>query len=214
MPFVFTNNGANPNVLNSIQNAMEIMGPSERMKKVLEGKKVIAARRQPQNIRSMLFRPRFQQNDQQSKGSVKPCRDDPNRKVGPGQPCRCCDLLQPCSDLTFQGSTEPFEIRSHFTCDTSNLIYALTCGGCGSNYIGQTERTVRERCGDYRRAINAQNFTQGVHEHLFNCANGDFKMTPFFKIKGQQRDHSTILAYEDLFIKKYKPKLNNSKLGL
>ena len=80
------------------------------------------------------------------------------------------------------------------------------------NYIGQTERTVRERCGDYRRAINTQNFSQGVHEHIHNCGKGQFKMTPFFKIKGSN-DHSTILSYEDLFIKRYQPELNNSKLG-
>ena len=145
--------------------------------------------------------------------SGKPCRDDSNRKAGPGQPCRCCDLLEVCSSITFHNTSDPFEIRHHFTCDTSNLIYALTCGVCGLNYIGQTERTVRERCGDYHRAINTQNFTQGVHEHLFRCGQGDFKMTPFFKIKGHSNDHSTILAYEDLFIKRYKPQLNHSKLG-
>ena len=175
-------------------------------------KKVVAARRQPQNIRSMLFRPRFESSQPATQGGVKACRDDPNRKVGPGQPCRCCDLLDVCSAMTFKGSDHSFEIRHNFTCDTSNLIYALTCGTCGKNYIGQTERTVRERCGDYRRAINTQNFSQGVHEHIHNCGKGQFKMTPFFKIKGSN-DHSTILSYEDLFIKRYQPELNNSKLG-
>ena len=175
-------------------------------------KKIIAAKRQPRNIRSMLFRPRFQSTQFSSQGSVSACRYDPNRVAGPGQPCRCCNYLNICTSITFEGSSQPFEIRHHFTCDTSNLIYALTCGTCGANYIGQTERPLRERCGDYRRAVNSQTFTQGVHEHLFNCGNGIFSMTPFFKIKGNS-DHSTILAYEDLFIKRYKPRLNHSKLG-
>ena len=212
LPFVFTNNSANPSVIDSIRKATEILVPSERMRKVMNGRRIIAARRQPQNLRSMLFHPRFDPSSQQIKGSVKPCRDDPHRRIGPGQPCRCCDLISVCSSITFQGSSEPFEIRHHFTCDSSNLIYALTCGSCGMNYIGQTERTVRDRCGDYRRAINTQNFSQGVHEHLYSCGKGVFNITPFFKIKNGTNDHSVILAYEDLFIKRFKPKLNCLKL--
>ena len=44
-------------------------------------------------------------------------------------------------------------VNGHFTCDTRNVIYALTCPGCGDNYIGKTEREVRDRCGVYRLAI-------------------------------------------------------------
>ena len=62
------------------------------------------------------------------------------------------DYLPECTHITFKGSTEPFEIRHHFTCDTRNVIYALTCQGCGDNYIGKTEREVRDRCGEYRVA--------------------------------------------------------------
>ena len=35
----------------------------------------------------------------------------------------------------------------------------------------------------------------------------------FFKVKGQISGHSTILAYEDSFNKKFQPTLNKSKLG-
>ena len=213
IPFVFTNNSSNPDVLDSVRKGAEILLPSQRMQTVMSNSRIIAARRQPQNIRSILFRPRFDQTQNDSRGSVKACRNDTNRKVGPGQPCRCCDYMNECSSITFHGSNDPFEIRHHFTCDSSNLIYALTCGTCGLNYIGQTERTVRDRCGDYRRAITTQNFSQGVQEHLYRCGKGMFKMTPFFKIKGLPREHSTILAYEDRFIKQHIPQLNVSKLG-
>ena len=93
------------------------------------------------------------------------------------------------------------------------LLYVLTCPGCKQNYIGQTERAVRDRCGDYRRAISEPKYyTQGVHEHLATCGKGNFTITPFLKIRTGSRGHNVILSQEEFFIKKYQPSLNKSKL--
>ena len=182
------------------------------MKSVMNGKKIIAARRQPPNLRSLLFRPRFDGQTDSTPGSITACSKV--KRKARGQPCRCCETINECTSFTFHGSSEPFELRWHFTCDTMNILYALTCPTCGLNYIGQTERSVRERNGDYRRAISDKKFhTQGVHKHLATCGNGHFLMTPFFKIKSASRGHQSILQYETYFIQKYKPALNESKLG-
>ena len=212
IPFVYTNNCANPNVLGMVREGLSILAPSQRMKTVMGSKKVIAARRQPRNLKSLLFRPRFDTSLQTSKGSVRPCKEDMNRGKLRGRPCKCCDSLSKCTHLTFKGSDTPFELRFHFTCDTRNVLYALTCQGCGDNYIGKTEREVRERCGEYRNAIENKRFSQGVHEHLATCGKGVFVMTPFFKIHDGNRDSQTILSYETLFIQRYRPRLNVLKL--
>ena len=213
IPFVFTNNCSNPQVLDVIRNSTHMLIPSERMRNVMKDKKIVAARRQPPSLKSHLFRPRFESIPQASLGSVVSCRNLPNRKPTRGQPCRCCDSINECTTFKFHGSDETFELRWHFTCDTMNLIYALTCSGCGKNYIGQTERAVRDRCGDYRRAVSDPKYhTQGVHKHIAQCGKGKFLMTPFFKIRSSDRGHNMILTYESHFIQKFKPSLNESKL--
>ena len=212
IPFVYTNNCANPDVLDTVRRGLDILAPSERMTTVMKDKSVVAARRQPRNLKSLLFKPRFDTRTDSAKGGVLPCKKDPNRGITRGRPCKCCDYLQECSTITFKGSDTPFEIRHNFTCDTRNVIYALTCSGCGDNYIGKTEREVRDRCGDYRNAIDNRNFKQGVHEHISECGNGQFVFTPFFKIHDNTRDSQTILSYETLFIKRYRPRLNVLKL--
>ena len=212
IPFVHTHNSANPQVLDIIRQSTSILAPSERMKKVMNGRKIVAARRQPPNLRSLLFRPRFEGQVQSTPGSVKACSKVKQKTRG--QPCKCCDNINECTSFVFHGSNEPFELRWHFTCDTMNVLYALTCQTCGLNYIGQTERTVRERNGDYRRAISDKKYhTQGVHEHLATCGKGHYSMTPFFKVHSTNRDHQTILQYESYFIQKFQPALNQSKLG-
>ena len=179
IPFVFTNNCANPDVLHTVRRGLDILLPSDRMNTVMQNKKVVAARRQPKNMKALLFRPRFESSDQRKTGGILPCKKDPNRKRTQGRPCKCCDLLQECTSFNFKGTAEPFELRYQFTCDTKNVVYLLTCQGCGSNYIGKTEREVRERCGEHRLAIEKKQFTQGVHKHIHDCGKG-FLMTPFF----------------------------------
>ena len=179
MPFVYTNNSSNPDVLNVVRRGMDILLPSERMRTVMKDKKVVAARRQPRNMKALLFRPRFGTNQQQYPGSVLPCRKDPNRGKTCGRPCKCCDSIRECNSFCFEGSSEPFELRYHFTCDTRNVLYLVTCLKCGFDYIGKTEREVRERCSEYRLAIEKKNFSQGVHKHISECGGG-FCMTPFF----------------------------------
>ena len=144
-------------------------------------------------------------------GSVLPCRKDTSRGITRGRPCKCCDLLRECNTFCFEGSPEPFELRHHFTCDTKNVLYLVTCLKYGLDYIGKTEREVRERCTEYRLTIEKKQFSQGVHKHISECGGG-FCMTPFFKLHNPSRDSQTILAYESLFIKRYKPKLNVLKL--
>ena len=52
IPFVFTHNSANPQVLDLVRQSISLLAPSERMKEVMKDKKIIAARRQPPNLRS------------------------------------------------------------------------------------------------------------------------------------------------------------------
>ena len=212
IPFVYTNNCANPDVMNIVQKSLDILTPSQRMTTVMQNKKVVAARRHPRNLRSLLFRPRYETQSKITRGGVKPCRNDTSRGKLRGRPCKCCDFLNECTHFLFKGAKESFELRHDFTCDTRNVLYVITCQGCGDNYIGKTEREVRERCGEYRNAVANKKFTQRVHEHLALCGQGRFTMTPFLKIHDSQRDSQTILSYESLFNKRYKPKFNVLKL--
>ena len=73
IPFVHTFNSANPQVLDVIRNSISLLAPSEQMNNVMNGKKIIAAQRQPPNMKSLLFRPRFRDSNQLTPGSVRPC---------------------------------------------------------------------------------------------------------------------------------------------
>ena len=49
IPFVFTNNSANPQVFGMIKESLNLLAPSPRMETVMNGKRFIAAKRQTAN---------------------------------------------------------------------------------------------------------------------------------------------------------------------
>lgn len=46
----------------------------------------------------------------------------------------------------------PTEVKEQYTCNSSNVIYALKCP-CGKMYIGQTSRMTKIRLNEHRSAI-------------------------------------------------------------
>ena len=45
------------------------------------------------------------------------------------------------------------QIKSHITCETSNVIYMIQCTKCNLQYIGETKRRLKERFNGHRRPI-------------------------------------------------------------
>ena len=86
-------------------------------------------------------------------------------------------------------------------------MYVIICNGCNKEYIGQTGGQLKERISIYRQHIQQPEYEKiEVKRHLQTGAKGIFKIFPFFKIK----ENNKILrdCYEDHFIKKFKPELN------
>ena len=49
------------------------------------------------------------------------------------------------TSYTFTNTGETRQIKHHITCDSTNLTYMIQCKRCKKQYIGETERTLRER---------------------------------------------------------------------
>jgi len=99
-------------------------------------------------------------------------------------------------------------------CASTNLIYVITCAGCGHNYIGETGDVLRNRMTVHKQPIRDPHTRMlGVSKHIDECAAGlppQFTIYPFYKIlspsKGMRKNK------EKLFILKYKPVLSDLKL--
>ena len=97
---------------------------------------------------------------------------------------------------------------------STNLIYVITCVGCGHNYIGETGDVLRNRVTVHKQQIRDPHSRMlGVSKHIDECAAGltpQFTIFPFYKFlspsEGMRKNK------ERFFILKYKPVLNDLKL--
>lgn len=104
-----------------------------------------------------------------------------------------------------------FNIHSSITCESSNLIYVITCSGCGEHYIGQTGDTLRHRMTVHRQQIRETKYQcTAVSGHLRNCAKNiipNFTVCPIYKFykTTTEKERET---KEKHFISLHKPQLN------
>ena len=52
--------------------------------------------------------------------------------------CKCCTSLLLDNSYTFKNVDKTFNLKVHFTCDSSNLLYVVICPTCGEEYTRET----------------------------------------------------------------------------
>lgn len=93
------------------------------------------------------------------------------------------------------------------SCQTRNLIFVITCSGCGELYIGETENTLRERIRIHKQHNSPEYRKIKRSEHLDVCGKKSFTVFPFYKMC--ECNTSERREKEKHFIRIYKPKLNS-----
>jgi hypothetical protein len=124
--------------------------------------------------------------------------------------CLCCDSIE-CTYI-FKSSTtkEEFEINEAMNCNTDNVIYLITCTKCKKQYIGQTQRRLKDRLNAHRSNVNKKVSTSvGIHFNYLGHSFLNLRITPIEKV-----DNINLrLEREKFWIKKLKTKypdgLNN-----
>ena len=67
----------------------------------------------------------------------------PQNQVGvfkcPDKRCECCANLLLGNSYTFKNVDRTFNLKTHFPCDSSNLLYVVISPSCSEEYTGETE---------------------------------------------------------------------------
>ena len=60
--------------------------------------------------------------------------------------CAVCPFVEDGrNQYTFHSTEQTFKIKSHITCETSDVIYMIQCTKCNLQYIGETKHRLKDR---------------------------------------------------------------------
>jgi len=199
LTFVNTNNPNNINFFNNVLHRnIQFLQQDQTLNEVIQNNKIINAKRQPANLKRILTRANFRNNDQVL--SVKKCNKTR---------CVLCPNVIEGESFMFKGCSGKFYPNANMTCDTQNVIYVIVCPGCGEIYIGETKNPLKTRFALHRSHILHPHLrVLHVSEHLATCGESKFKCFPLFKMNSQDSERRKIM--ESHFIKKFAATLNQN----
>ena len=102
--------------------------------------------------------------------------------------CTVCPFIEDDrNQYTFYSTGQTFKIKSHITCETSNVIYMIQCTKCNLQYIGETKRRLKDRFNEHRRPI--------INPF---CSYTPTAVSRHFLTSGHAEDHLILIPLEQL----------------
>ena len=198
--FVQTHNPKNPHVFWYLKQQFLSLTSSRKFGEIFKGYDFIKSERQPKNLGRIL-----------QKSNLKPVILPPGSVKCGVKKCGTCPYLLETNNVNFNtdAGAYTFKLFRHFSCYSTDIIYKITCKGCGLYYIGQT-CYLRQRVTKHKSDIRNDAYRfQKVHTHIFKCAKEHvfpFTIVPFYHVK--QGTVTARLTVEEYFRRKFNPQLN------
>ncbi|XP_053571558.1 uncharacterized protein LOC128661312 [Bombina bombina] len=102
---------------------------------------------------------------------------------------RCISCTHATLGDTFKSTDneKSFHIKEYINCNTSYVIYLLTCKQCNIKYVGQTTRPLKTRFLEHLRSISDEDSDAPVALHFKSEHNGNSKLLCFQGIEHMKK---------------------------
>ncbi len=164
--FIQEYNPYSPPMKDIISKHWPILGRSNATRALLDCKIVYGFSR-PKNLRDHLCSAKL--TPTKSVGSVQGKVVNDNDCNRPNT-CNHCPKLNKSGRITSLSNGRTYKIPSHVTCQSNNLIYALTCNICHIQYVGQTKNRIMDRFNSHKTDIRNHNDTTVARHMTFHNA--------------------------------------------
>ena len=132
----------------------------------------MVAYKRPKNIRDTLIRSKVpkaaQTRSKRKTAGMRKCNK-----------CGVCSYIKEGKTVQATANSYKVDINSSVDCSSKNVIYMLGCNKCPQQYIGETERMLRDRFTEHKGYVNTNNIskTAGAHFNLNDSIQIRFKAT-------------------------------------
>ena len=117
--------------------------------------------------------------------------------------CAICPFVLESPFAKATATNFKININKSVDCSTKNIIYLLGCRKCPQQYIGETERSLRERFSEHKGYVNTQNMTKatGIHFNKKGHSISDMQISIVEKVLNQ--DPQFRKQREKMYIQKF-----------
>ena len=139
-----------------------LLTPDEEHRKVFDKVPIVGFRR-GKSLKDILVRAKLKPIFSQGGGESKQCRK---------KACTVCSNVKETTNFTSKITGKTYNIRSQnpINCDSSFVVYLLTCKNCGIQYVGSCTTKFRARFCNYRSCQKLHLAKtvpqQELHEHF------------------------------------------------
>ena len=162
IPLVTTFHPNLPPLRKITSNNHHILHTSDRLARAAPDNPILAYRR-PRNLRDLIVR-----------AEVPALEAAPSIQHGTFKCTSRCVVCQNhiLESQSFSGhaSGTSYKTIGHITCNTTNVIYLISCRLCGVQYVGETKNTLKKRIYGHRSTVNTKKLDTPVGHH-FNLPN-------------------------------------------
>ena len=167
---VVTHNPKNPVIREIVQTNWPILQKSKTTRDLHDAKIIFGLRRN-KNLADHLV-----------SASTKTIHDN-NTNAGHNRcqrsnTCRYCPILNTTGKIKSHTNGKTFTSLKNVNCQSSNLIYVISCDNCGIQYVGQTKNRLLTRFQGHFNDIDHDRDTT-VARHLNRCTSETMQNTKF-----------------------------------
>ena len=146
-----------PSISKIIQKHYRTMTLDPHMKEIFPSVPLIAYRRQ-KNLREYLIRAKVPKN------TSRPKRKLPGMKKC--NKCVYCSYINTGDHAKSSASNYHHQITHEVNCNSCNIIYLITCAKCNIQYVGETDRRLKDRFAEHQGYVRNKHLDKATGAHF------------------------------------------------
>ena len=148
VPFVTTYHPGLPNIGKILRDLHPVLHSSDRCKEAVKEIPVMAFRR-PKCLKDYLVHAKLKPKEDRERKGCHKCED---------RRCRICKLhMETGTEFRSKTTGQSYSINYNLNCNSSNVIYLLSCKKCGLQYVGSTKTKFRLRFNNHKSRLRSHN---------------------------------------------------------
>jgi len=124
--------------------------------------RLINGHRRCSNLRDLPVRPKVPDPSKKKDWNNKPHKANPCKTEN----CEYCPKLNKSGRIKSSHTGRSYVSKHNVTCNSSNIIYCITCKKCGKQYVGQTKRRLKDRCVQHFYHIKKRDKSFPIGRHF------------------------------------------------